>query len=135
MGSGGSTIGEQKQLFHSLKNLLDSEGASPRDAGLEKDDVDGDPDEHELQSDDDTDVAMEKQPRSESDHEAHQIYEKANAILRKHHDFYEMKKDVLFCELVDVQNAVERAFEAGLTPLILDTSPGKQRTPLHVPYN
>lgn len=53
----------------------------------------------------------------------HELYQRVVGSIIHWNRKVELRNNAIFCQLVDVDDAVESAFQTGLTPLIVDQSP------------
>jgi hypothetical protein len=120
------SISQERELFHALKHEIDTEHSKHHDHDGNLSNVDEDHgDEFNENDNEEEEEEEEKQTNLIEIHSQENItplYENVLRVIKKWENKVELESTATFCDFLDIEDTVEAAFAAGLTPLILDQS-------------
>jgi hypothetical protein len=100
----------------------DDDGANDHHHDEDDEDDEDDDDEDEDEDDDEDDEAKATRRAHETKDRDLILYESIEQEVAKWAAWQEMQQDVIHCDLMDIDEAIQQAFDSRRTPLVFDTS-------------
>lgn len=104
-----SSIAEERRLFEEVTSVLEP-------APMDK----------EKKDDDENDESDQEKNKELPQGREESLIDKVSSIYKRWYYQQIIHHDVTFCKLINIPEQIERAFQSGRTPLILDSSPDEK---------